>query len=193
VKRRARLDRGRLSQVGAAAPESQGGAAGTRHAHYFRWPARDRRRMSCRPRQIRRARQCRGARRFGRFQFAATAAAFGGRSGLATLIKARTSNRACPPATILNFMMQLKREYARGFILIDVIRAPRWRPPAISNTPVSRREVALATELVIQPDYTTGKPLASCSTRLSNSGTSGTPEVASSRKFGDLCQATIVS
>ena len=84
--RRALLGRARLSQSGAAARQSQGGFQGARHPHCLRWPARHRCRVSCRQRQTQRARQCRGDRRFGRVQFAATAAAFGARPGVAAAI-----------------------------------------------------------------------------------------------------------
>ncbi len=95
AQRRALLDRGRLSQVGATARQSQGGSGGARHAHSLRWPTRDRRRVSCRQRQTQRARQCRGDRRFGSLQFAAASAAFGDRTGVAPAVARNRRDRRC--------------------------------------------------------------------------------------------------
>ena len=61
----------------------------------FRWPARHRRRVSCRQRQTQRPRQCRGDRRVGRVQFAATVAAFGSWTGVAPAIAGHPGDRRC--------------------------------------------------------------------------------------------------
>ena len=93
ARRRALLGRARLSQGGAAARQSEGGFQGARHPHCLRRPARHRRRVSGRQRQTQRPRQCRGDRRVGRVQFAATVAAFGGRTGVAPAIAGHPGDR----------------------------------------------------------------------------------------------------